>query len=78
MEQFYVVQPFIVLIATVFFPLGISLSEKYGSKLILAIAGLFSLSMVLMCSYLTNPNAFIALYSIGFGVGKGLMYSAAL
>ena len=61
-----------------FFPLGISLSKKFGSKLVLAVAGAFALSMVFMCSYLTNPNAFIGLYALGFGVGKGLMYSAAL
>ena len=34
--------------------------------------------MVFLCSYLTNPNAFIGFYALGFGVGKGLMYSAAL
>ena len=34
--------------------------------------------MVLLCSYLQNPTAFIYLYSISFGIGKAFMYSAAL
>ena len=40
--------------------------------------GTLSLSMVLLCSYLQNPTAFIYLYSISFGIGKAFMYSAAL
>jgi MFS transporter, OFA family, oxalate/formate antiporter len=78
MEQFYIVQPLIVLFATFFFPLGVYLSDKFGSRIVLTVAGTFALSCVLFCSYLTNPTHFIILYSFGFGVGKGLMYSAAL
>ena len=40
--------------------------------------GLLSLGMVYLCSYLQSPTAFIYCYSCAFGVGKALMYSAAL
>ena len=32
MEQFYIVQPLIVLIATLFFPLGMHYSQSFGSR----------------------------------------------
>jgi len=32
MQDFYIVQPLIVLIATLFFPIGMSLATTYGSK----------------------------------------------
>ena len=36
------------------------------------------LASIYFCSYLTNPVAFIWMYSVSFGVGKGLMYSSVL
>ena len=34
--------------------------------------------MVYLCSFIESPTAFIYCYSSAFGVGKALMYSAAL
>ncbi len=33
MEEFYIVQPMIVVVATVLFPVGMSLSKKYNPKM---------------------------------------------
>ena len=78
MEQFYVVQPIIVVTATFLFPVGMYLSNKFNAKLVLLVTGIFTFSCIWMCSYLTSPTVFIYCYSIAFGVGKGLMYSTAL
>ena len=32
MNDFYIVQPLIVVIATIFFPLGMSMSQSIGAK----------------------------------------------
>jgi MFS family permease len=78
MEEFYVVQPFIVLIATFFYPIGVFLSGKYGSRPVIVLGGIIPFSLVMVCSYIQSPTLFIALYSFGFGCGKGLMYSSVL
>ena len=78
MDQFYVVQPLIVSIATLFFPIGMHYSQTRGSKPTLLMGGAASLGMVWICSMIKNPTWFIWLYSIGFGASKGLMYSSAL
>lgn len=78
MNDFYIVQPLIVVIATVFFPLGMQASQAIGAKKVLIAGGLISLGMVYLCSYIESPTTFIYCYSCAFGIGKALMYSAAL
>lgn len=78
MDDFYIVQPLIVVIATLFFPIGMQASEAVGAKPVLILGGVLSLSMVYGCTYIKNPTAFIWCYSFAFGVGKALMYSSAL
>ena len=78
MNDFYTVQPLIVVIATLFFPLGMSMAQSIGARKVLIAGGAFSLGMVFVCSYVRNPTAFIYLYSVSFGIGKALMYSSAL
>ena len=78
MEEFYVVQPFIVLIATFFYPIGVYLTTKWGSKPVILIGGIVPFTLVLVCSYVQSPTLFIALYCFGFGCGKGLLYSSVL
>jgi len=68
----------IVVIATLFFPLGMSMSQSIGARKVLISGGVFSLGMVYLCSYIENPNTFIYCYSFAFGIGKALMYSSAL
>lgn len=78
MKDFYMVQPLIVVIATIFFPLGMNLSKKYGSRPIIAFGGVISIGSVFLCSTIKEPILFCVLYSIAFGCGKGFMYSAAV
>ena len=44
----------------------------------LSFGGLIVVISVVFCSYLTNPTAFVWVYSVCFGIGKGLMYSSVL
>jgi len=67
-----------VVIATIFFPLGMNLSKKYGSRPIIAFGGVISIGSVFLCSAIKEPILFCMLYSIAFGCGKGFMYSAAV
>ena len=45
---------------------------------VLICGGVISMSMVYLCSYIESPSAFIYCYGCAFGIGKALMYSAAL
>jgi len=78
MKDFYMVQPLIVVIATIFFPIGMSMSKLYGSRTIIAAGGFSSIGSVFLCSFIKHPIVFCLLYSLAFGVGKGFMYSSAL
>lgn len=44
----------------------------------IAIGGAFEIISILLCSKIQNPDLFIYLFGIGFGIGKGLMYSTVL
>ena len=78
MNDFYIVQTLIVVIATIFFPLGMKASEMFGAKRVLICGGTLSLSMVYLCSYIKSPTAFIYCYGSAFGIGKAMMYSSSL
>ena len=52
MNDFYIVQTLIVVIATIFFPFGMKAAEIYGAKKVLIFGGVFSLSMVYLSSYI--------------------------
>ena len=78
MAKFYVVQPLIVFTSLFFFPIGMHISAQYNPKLVLAVSGLITFSSVWISSCTLNPQVFIYLYGLGFGVGKGLFYSTAL
>eukprot|EP00352_Strombidinopsis_acuminata_P001152 CAMPEP_0176346006 /NCGR_PEP_ID=MMETSP0126-20121128/5902_1 /TAXON_ID=141414 ORGANISM="Strombidinopsis acuminatum, Strain SPMC142" /NCGR_SAMPLE_ID=MMETSP0126 /ASSEMBLY_ACC=CAM_ASM_000229 /LENGTH=111 /DNA_ID=CAMNT_0017693303 /DNA_START=212 /DNA_END=547 /DNA_ORIENTATION=- len=78
MNQFYMGQPLIVVMAIFLYPIGVDTARKYGAKRILALGGLLQVSLIYIASYLSSPMGFIMLYSLAGGLGKGLMYSAAL
>ena len=67
-----------VAVATPFFPFGMYLCDRINPKIVLLIGGCFTLSAVLICSYIKDPIVFKYLYSVGLGIGKGFMYSSSL
>ena len=70
--------PLIVITSTFFFPIGMYLSGKIGSKLVIVIGGTVAVSCVLMSSFALSTGAFFVLYAVGFGIGKGFLYPAPL
>jgi OFA family oxalate/formate antiporter-like MFS transporter len=45
---------------------------------ILTIGSIVSITSVYLASSIKNPTAFFIVYAVGFGMGKGFMYPAAL
>ena len=78
MSQFYLVLPLIVITSTVFFPIGMEMATRVGPRLAIATGGTIVVSTTFMSSFAQTPGAFFAIYSIGFGVGKGFLYPAPL
>ena len=69
------------MVATLFFPLGNKLVDKFGgeSRPVIALGGIYSLTAVSMCIYIDiGPTTFTFLYAIGMGIFKGLLTSALL
>ena len=70
-----------VLVATLFFPLGNMLVDKFGgeSRPVIALGGCSALSAVALCVYTDiGPTTFTFTYAIGMGIFKGLLTSALL
>jgi hypothetical protein len=54
MSKFYLILPLIVISSTIIFPLGMNLSQKIGSKLVILIGGIVVIASVLMASFAVN------------------------
>ena len=78
MSKFYLILPLIVISSTIIFPLGMNLSQKIGSKLVILIGGVVVVASVIMASFAVTTVAFFVLYAVGFGIGKGFLYPAPL
>jgi hypothetical protein len=78
MSQFYMVLPLIVIISTLFFPLGMRLSTQINSRFVVFTGGIIVVISVLLSSLAVNTVTFFSLYAMGFGVGKGFLYPAPL
>lgn len=78
MSQMYVVLPLIVIMSTLFFPIGTKLTLSVGSKGVIFVGGLFCIVSTALSTLATQIYAFFLLYAIGFGIGKGFLYPAPL
>jgi hypothetical protein len=67
-----------VAISTLTFPIGMHVSNRWGSKLAIFIGGICICGGVLITSATKKPIAFFLLYAGGFGIGKGFIYPAPL
>ena len=77
MREFYSVLPIIFLVSTIVFPVGMITSGLYGPKLVMALGSLIVVTATLIASLTTNPWIFYLVFSVGFGLGKGLTYPAS-
>ena len=78
MSQFYLVLPLIVITSTIFFPIGMQTAKRLGPRVGIATGGIIVITTTFLSSYAQTPGAFFAIYSIGFGIGKGFLYPAPL
>ena len=78
MNTFYLILPLMILTSTFVWPLGMYLSEKFGSRIVILIGGMIVVSSVMLASISTHTSSFFAYYAIGFGIGKGFLYPAPL
>ena len=78
MSQFYLVLPLIVITSTVFFPIGMEVARRFGSRTAVAIGGTVTVSTTFFSTFATSPSAFFMIYAVGFGIGKGFLYPAPL
>jgi OFA family oxalate/formate antiporter-like MFS transporter len=77
-SQFYAVLPLIIVVSTLFFPLGMTMSSKLGSRKVILIGGCILVGVTLLTSWLTYVVVFFAVWACGFGVAKGSLYPAPL
>ena len=70
--------PIIVVISTLFFPIGMYVSNTLGSRTSIFIGGSLICASITATSYTNLPIMFFILYAVGFGVGKGFIYPAPL
>lgn len=81
---FYPMQPIIVVIATLIYPLGDRMIDWFGkeSRPVIALGSSIALTAVFICSFAESislgPIGFMALYCIGMGIFKGMLQSALL
>lgn len=66
--------PFLGLITNSVTSFGIKLAERFGFKTIIFLAGCSISLAFLICSFVTNFWAFVAIYCILIGVPSGLVY----
>ena len=78
MSQFYLVLPLIVIVSTVFFPLGMETARHFGSRTAVAIGGTIIVLTTFCSTFTSSPTAFFIVYAVGFGIGKGFLYPAPL
>jgi hypothetical protein len=78
MSEFYLVLPLIVIISTLFFPLGTRLTYYVGSKAVILLGGLCCVVFTALSTLATHVPVFFVLYAVGFGIGKGFLYPAPL
>lgn len=67
-----------MVISTLTFPLGMNLTNKYGSRPIVALGGLIACTSVAAAASIANPVVFFLFYAAGFGIGKGFLYPSPL
>jgi nitrate/nitrite transporter NarK len=79
-DTFYAIHPTLVLIATVFYPIGNCLVDYFGhSRPVIALGGSMAILASTACVYIEmDPAVFIVVYSFGMGVFKGMLTSALL
>ena len=80
-DTFYPMQPFIVILASVFFPVGNWLVDKFNNQArpVIFLAGALALSLVVLADVLQPPpKVFIFLYCLGMGIFKGFLGPAIL
>mmetsp|Transcript_48257 Transcript_48257/g.35438 ORF Transcript_48257/g.35438 Transcript_48257/m.35438 type:complete len:273 (+) Transcript_48257:336-1154(+) len=53
-------------------------ADKYHPKLVFSLGGIFGICATILASMTTSPVTFFFLYSVGFGVCKGCLYTSAL
>lgn len=81
---FYPMQPIIVVIATLIYPLGDKMIDWFGkeSRPVIAIGSSVALTSVFICSFAQEinlgPYSFMFLYCLGMGIFKGMLQSALL
>ena len=78
LSQFFLVLPLIVLISTIFFPIGMRLSSIVGSRAVILVGGFLAVGLTLISTTTLKVHLFFVLYAVGFGMGKGFMYPAPL
>ena len=78
MSEFYLVLPLIVITSTVFFPIGMCLTDKVSSRYVILLGGIIVVTAVFYASLTINQAMFFVLYAVGFGIGKGFLYPAPL
>lgn len=77
-SQFYAILPLIVLVSTIFFPIGMSSASKFGSRKTILTGAVILVASVFIVSVYTHPVTFFIIYAGGFGIGKGFLYPAPL
>jgi len=77
-NQFYAILPIIVVISTLTFPIGMWLTNLYGSRRVVFLGTIFCCTAVYGSALLKTPLPFFFIYAGGFGIGKGFLYPAPL
>ena len=77
-NQFYAILPIIVVISTLTFPIGMYLTNLFGSRRVVLLGTLFCCVAVFGSATIRHPLPFFFMYAGGFGVGKGFLYPAPL
>ena len=77
-EKFYFILTCIVVVSTLFFPTGMSLTAKLGSKNVILLGGSILTTCTLLVSFFPHTLTFFILYAGGFGIAKGFLYPAPL
>ena len=77
-SQFYAILPIIVVVSTLTFPLGMYLTNQYGSRKVIFCGALFCCFATFVSSIAKQPATFFVVYAGAFGIGKGFLYPAPL
>ncbi len=74
----FLLLPSLVVVATLFFPLGGYLAKNYHPKLVIPVGGLLGCAMFIGAAFSEEFYVFFAFYIMGFGIACGTTYMSPI